>query len=109
MEPTDSGDDPPPLVSIVVPCFVTTSEQGTLLDQTLDSVARQSCRDYEVIVVDDGSPLDVGAITARHPAAVTLRQANAGPAVARNTGIAASRGRYFVFLDADDFLLPRAL
>jgi glycosyltransferase involved in cell wall biosynthesis len=100
---------PAPLVSIVIPCYVTSTKQAELLDETLHTVAGQTCKDYEVIVVDDGSPLDVGAITARHSATVTLRQANGGSAVARNTGIRASRGQYMVFLDADDYLLPPAL
>lgn len=103
------SDQPAPLVSIIVPCYAASPKQLELLDETLHTVAGQTCKDYEVIVVDDGSPLDVSAVTARHTATVTLRQANAGSAVARNTGIRASRGRYMVFLDADDYLLPPAL
>ena len=98
-----------PLVSSVIPSYVSSPRQAELLDETLHTVAGQTCNDYEVIVVDDGSPLDGGAIADRHPATRTLRQANAGCAMARNTGIQASRGRYFVFLDADDYLLPPAL
>jgi glycosyltransferase involved in cell wall biosynthesis len=105
----EPGDPRAPLVSIVIPCYVTTPAQADLLDETLRTVDAQTCRDYEVVVVDDGSPLDVRAVAARHPATVTLRQPNAGSAVARNTGIRASRGRYVVFLDADDHLLPPAL
>jgi GT2 family glycosyltransferase len=101
--------NPSPLVSIVVPCHVATPAQAVLLDATLHTVAAQTCREYELVVVDDGSPLDAAAIAARHARAVVLRQPNAGPAVARNTGIGASRGRYLVFLDADDYLLPPAL
>jgi glycosyltransferase involved in cell wall biosynthesis len=108
-DPATGLDGPAPLVSVVIPCYVSTPRQAALLDETLDTVAAQTCRDYEVVVVDDGSALDVAAVTARHPATVTLRQANAGSAAARNTGIRASRGRYFVFLDADDHLLPPAL
>jgi glycosyltransferase involved in cell wall biosynthesis len=98
-----------PLVSIVVPCYLTTPAQVALLDETLRTVDAQTVQDYEVVVVDDGSPLDAAAVVARHPRTVTLRQPNAGPAVARNTGIQASRGRFLVFLDADDHLLPPAL
>lgn len=99
----------PPLVSIIVPCYAASAKQAELLDETLHTVAGQTCRDYEIIVVDDGSPFDIKEVTGRHPQTMTLRQANAGSAVARNTGIAASRGRYMVFLDADDHLLPPAL
>jgi cellulose synthase/poly-beta-1,6-N-acetylglucosamine synthase-like glycosyltransferase len=49
-----------PLVSIVIPCYLATSKQGELLDETLDTVAAQTSRDYEIVVVDDGSPLDPG-------------------------------------------------
>ena len=98
-----------PLVSIIVPAYVATPAQAALLDETLGTVDAQTCGDYEVVVVDDGSPVDVRAIAAGHRATVTLRQPNAGPAIARNTGTAASRGRYLVFLDADDHLLPPAL
>jgi glycosyltransferase involved in cell wall biosynthesis len=103
-------DPAPPLVSVVVPCFLATPAQAALLDETLGTVDAQTCRDYEVVLVDDGSPLDAAAaIAARHARVRVLRQPNAGPAVARNAGIRASRGRYLVFLDADDHLLPPAL
>jgi glycosyltransferase involved in cell wall biosynthesis len=98
-----------PLVSIVVPAFITTRAQAQLLDETLDTVSAQSSTDYEVVVVDDGSPVDVAATAAVHRHTTVVRQSNAGSAVARNTGISAARGRYFVFLDGDDHLLPGAL
>jgi GT2 family glycosyltransferase len=98
-----------PLVSIVVPCHLSTAAQQELLRETLDSAAAQSCRDLEVIVVDDGSTVDVETVVSARPNMTYVRQANAGPAVARNTGIAASRAPHLVFLDADDLLLPRAL
>lgn len=100
---------PAPLVSVVIPSYVSSPSQAELLEETLQTVAGQTCDDYEVIVVDDGSPLDVGAVADRFPATRTLRQANAGSALARNTGIQASRGQFLVFLDADDYLLPPAL
>ena len=98
-----------PLVSIIVPCYIATPKQAELLDETLHTVAAQTCRDYEIVIVDDGSPLDVEAVSRRHAATRTLHQSNAGSAVARNTGLAASHGRFLVFLDADDHLLPSAL
>jgi glycosyltransferase involved in cell wall biosynthesis len=97
------------LVSIIVPAYVATAHQSTLLDETLSTVDQQSYSNYEVIVVDDGSPLDVASVVARHPRTRTLRRSNGGSALARNTGIEASHGSYFVFLDADDHLLPPAL
>ena len=98
-----------PLVSIVVPCYLSSPKQRELLDGTLRSVSAQTFQDYEVIVVDDGSPLEVRTLVEKHRATRTLRQINAGSAVARNTGIAVCRGQFFVFLDADDLLLPEAL
>lgn len=97
-----------PLVSIIIPCYITTPAQAELLAETLATVSVQTFRDYEVIAVDDGSPVPVEPIAAVHRAA-TVRQPNAGCAIARNTGIAQSQGEYLVFLDADDHLLPAAL
>jgi glycosyltransferase involved in cell wall biosynthesis len=98
-----------PLVSIVVPCYIRSSRDGELLDETLHTVDRQTCDDYEVLLVDDGSPLDVRGVVGNHARTTIIRQPNAGPALARNRGIDASRGEYFIFLDADDHLLPHAL
>ncbi len=98
-----------PLVSIVIPAYVATPRQADLLAETLDTVGAQSCQDFETLVVDDGSPLAVDRIASGRLGTVVLRQANGGSAQARNTGIAASRGRYLIFLDADDHLLPRAI
>jgi GT2 family glycosyltransferase len=98
-----------PLVSIVVPFFGTSPAHVALLEETLCTVDAQTWRDYEIVVVDDGSPVDVSQVVATHPHARLHRQANAGSAVARNTGIAASRGDLFVFLDADDHLLAHGL
>ena len=99
----------PPFVSIVIPAYVATPRQAELLAETLDTVAAQSCQDFETLIVDDGSPLPVNPIAGGRPRTVVLRQANGGSAQARNTGIAASRGRYLIFLDADDHLLPPAI
>ena len=99
----------PPLVSIIIPAYVATRRQADLLAETLDTVVAQSCQDFETVVVDDGSPLAVDRIGAGRPGTAVLRQPNGGSARARNTGIAASRGRYLIFLDADDHLLPTAI
>lgn len=98
-----------PLVSIVVPCFIRTEREAALLDETLGTVDAQTCRDHDVVVVDDGSPRDVAPIVAAHHSTRVVRRRNGGSAAARNTGIAESRGSFLVFLDADDHLLPPAL
>jgi glycosyltransferase involved in cell wall biosynthesis len=98
-----------PLVSIIIPCYITTRTQADLLAETLATVSAQTRSDYEVVAVDDGSPIAVEPIVRLHPAVATVRQPNGGSALARNTGIATSRGEYLVFLDADDHLLPLGL
>jgi glycosyltransferase involved in cell wall biosynthesis len=98
-----------PLVSIVVPSYVRSPQALALLDETLASVDTQTVQDFEAIVVDDGSPLEMEAAVRSHRNAVLVRQQNAGCAQARNAGIARARGRYFIFLDADDHLLPKAI
>jgi glycosyltransferase involved in cell wall biosynthesis len=98
-----------PQVSIVIPFYGRTPERVALLDETLGTVDQQTCDDYEVIVVDDGSLIDVSDVAAAHARTRLSHRANAGSALARNAGIASSRGDNFVFLDADDHLLPDAL
>lgn len=102
-----------PLVSIVMPAFIRTTGQAELLDETLSTTDSQTMTDYELIVVDDGSPVlmrdEVERVVRRHPKTTLLRQENAGSAVARNTGLAGCSGEYVVFLDADDHLLSAAL
>jgi glycosyltransferase involved in cell wall biosynthesis len=98
-----------PLVSIIIPCYLGKPIHAELLDETLRSVAAQNCQDFEVILIDDGSPIPVAPIGAAYPRTRTVHQSNSGPAIARNFGIAQSSGLYLVFLDADDLLLPPAL
>lgn len=100
-----------PLVSVIVPAW----NCAEFLDETLTSVAAQSCRDWELVVVDDGSTdttLDIARRFAKSCQSVTvLRQANSGPAAARNAGSRAASpcARYVYFLDADDVLEADAL
>ena len=94
-----------PLVSVVIPCY----KQAHFLSDALTSVAHQTYRNVETIVVDDGSPDNAWEIAARYPEVRCIRQRNQGQPAARNRGLMASRGDLIVFLDADDRLLPRAL
>jgi glycosyltransferase involved in cell wall biosynthesis len=96
-----------PIVTAVVPAY---NAERTLAS-ALASIATQTVREVEVIVVDDGST-DQTVRVARGSGIPDLRvisQPNAGHAAARNTGIIAARGRYLAFLDADDLWLPRKL
>lgn len=97
-----------PILSVVIPAFNASAH----LRECLMSITQQSLRDLEVIVVDDGSADDTAnqahRIAQRDSRVRVLEQANAGPASARNRGIAESRGRFLTFVDADDLALPGA-
>jgi glycosyltransferase involved in cell wall biosynthesis len=98
----------PPLVSVILPCF---NAEATL-ERALTSVAEQDYPSIEVIAVDDGSsdrtPEILAARTGPVMQAIRLPQ-NRGAAAARNAGLAAARGDYVAFLDADDEWLPAKL
>lgn len=97
---------PSPRVSIIIPVF----NGERFLAASLESVQQQTYRDYEVIVVDDGSTDGTKAIVLAAGAPVRyVHQPNRGPAAARNTGIQAARGELFCFLDADDAWVPNKL
>jgi glycosyltransferase involved in cell wall biosynthesis len=97
-----------PAVSIVMPVFETVA----WLDEALDSLAAQTFTDWELLIVDDGSRtpearrvLD-GLV---RPKTRVLRLPHGGVCRARNEGIAAARGRYLCFFDADDRMRPELL
>lgn len=99
-----------PLVSVVVP----TRNRVRMLRDALESVARQTYRNWEAIVVNDAGE-DVSAAVARLPAdlagnvAVLQLKSPGGAARARNRAIEAARGSIVAFLDDDDFFLPQHL
>lgn len=90
------------LVSVIIPCY----KQAHFLDQAIGTVLVQTYSDFEIIVVDDGSPDHTSDVVRRYSQAQYIVQANQGLAAARNRGIEASKGEFLVFLDADDHLLP---
>jgi len=93
-----------PLVSVIITCY----NYGRYLDRVLAVLENQSLRNFEIILIDDGSddPLTVAKIEQlqkRQESGFTvLRQANRGVVAARNRAIASARGRYIFPLDADD-------
>lgn len=96
-----------PLVSVVIPAY----NAARTLPVALGSVINQTIDNFEIIVVDDGST-DSTADVARSFADARIRvlqQINAGHAAARNTGVAAAKGVYVGFLDADNLWLPQKL
>jgi glycosyltransferase involved in cell wall biosynthesis len=90
-------------VSCIIPVF----NMEAWLGEAVASVLAQSVTASEIIVVDDGST-DASAIVAERfgPAVTLIRQAHAGVSAARNRGIAAARGAFIAFLDADDRFYP---
>lgn len=95
-----------PHVSVIIPAY---NVEGYLAE-CLDSVLRQTYRDYELIVVDDGSTDRTVEVARRYGDDLRLiQQPNRGMSGARNTGIRASRGELIAFLDADDVWLPEYL
>jgi len=82
-----------------------------MLRRALSSVRRQIVRDYEIIVVDDGSSEDIAAVVVEvTPNARVVRLSrNHGIAGARNAGLAVATGQYIAFLDSDDIWHPRYL
>jgi peptidoglycan/xylan/chitin deacetylase (PgdA/CDA1 family)/GT2 family glycosyltransferase len=95
-----------PLISIVIPA----RNAAATLAETLDSVLAQTIGDWEAIIVDDGSTDETAAITAsyaaRDPRFCGITGPGKGVGNARNLGIAAARGKYLHFLDADDWNDP---
>lgn len=97
---------PSSVVSVVIPAY----NSGRFIAEAIESVLAQGGCELELLVVDDGSTDETAEVVARYGSTVTLiRQANAGAAVARNTGMRAARGQYVAFLDADDVWLPGKL
>jgi glycosyltransferase involved in cell wall biosynthesis len=95
-----------PLFSILIPVY----NRGKLITETIDSVLRQSFKDFEIIAVDDGSTDDSPDVLRTYgDRIVLLQQKNSGPEVARNLAAANANGEYFVFLDSDDLLLEWSL
>ncbi|USU10155.1 glycosyltransferase [Sphingomonadaceae bacterium OTU29MARTA1] len=97
-----------PVVSVVMPSY----NGVAFIGETLESLARQTLRDWEAIVIDDCSTDDTRALVKAWPdSRVRLieRGENGGPVLARNSGIAAVRGRYIAGLDQDDLCLPDRL
>jgi glycosyltransferase involved in cell wall biosynthesis len=111
-----AGDAGPgaPLFSVLI----ATRNHEAYIEQTLESVAGQSCADFDLVVVDDGSTDRTAEVAhawlvrfgARHPRPVSLlRTANGGQSSAFERGFSSCRGRYICLLDSDDRWLPHKL
>lgn len=95
-----------PLISIIVPIY----NVEKYLPTCLDSILAQTYTNLEIILVDDGSPDDSGAIcdeyASRDSRFVVVHQKNGGVSVARNTGLDHATGDYIGFVDPDDWIEP---
>ncbi|HXH51326.1 MAG TPA: glycosyltransferase family A protein [Terriglobia bacterium] len=95
-------------VSVIIPAYNT----AQYIAETLDSVFAQTFKDYEVIVINDGSPDTPELEKVLQPyrdRILYLKQENRGLAGARNTGIRHAQGKYVAFLDSDDCWFPEFL
>jgi len=91
-----------PRVSVIIPTY----NRAFFLCEAVESVLNQTFRDFELIVVDDGSTDPTPFVLRRWKGKVRwVRQENSGVSRARNVGIQCSRGRYICFLDSDDLWL----
>ena len=96
-----------PLASIIMPCY----NAAPYLEEAMESALRQTYRDVELILVDDGStdasPAIAARLADRYAGQVTLLETRReGPYPARNVGLARARGEFVAFLDADDYWSP---
>lgn len=95
------------MVTMIVPIY---NKEG-YLTRCVDSLLNQTCRDFEVILVDDGSTDSSGALcdsyAARYPGMIrVIHKSNGGPSSARNAGMDAARGDFVIFPDPDDWVEP---
>ena len=95
-----------PEVSVIIPTY----NSARYLVEAVDSVLAQSYKEFEILVIDDGSTDETPAVMKKYgPPVRYIRQKNGGVSAARNKGIEESTGLYVAFLDADDTWLPNKL
>ena len=95
-----------PKVSIIIPFY----SHKDWLEKSLESVFCQTFKDYEVILVNDGSSEDISDVVAKYKDQIYyFEQENKGPAAARNLGLKKAIGKYVAFEDSDDIWYPTKL
>lgn len=96
-------------ISVIVPVY----KAEKYLHRCVDSILSQTLRDFELILVDDGSPDGSGAIcdsyAAKDDRVRVIHQENRGASAARNAGLDAATGEYIAFCDSDDMVSPKWL
>jgi glycosyltransferase involved in cell wall biosynthesis len=105
---SDMQTNQTPMVSVIIPAYNT----AAFIAETLDSVFSQTFTEFEVILINDGSP-DTSkleqVLAPYRERIIYLKQDNRGPGAARNLGIRYARSEYIAFLDGDDSWLPEYL
>lgn len=100
------GDAGAPRISVIVPTY----DRGHCVAEAIDSILAQIPPAHQIVVIDDGSTDDTQAVLARYGDRIeVIAQANAGPAAARNAGLARATGDWIAFLDSDDLWRPGRL
>lgn len=98
-----------PLISIIMPCY----NAAHVIKQTITNLYQQTFKNFELIVVDDGSTDQslsiLNQLSGQFPNLHIISQDNRGPGPARNKGINAAKGKFIAFLDADDSWDPECL
>ena len=93
-----------PLYSVIIPVYNVEKNIG----RCIESVLKQSCGDFELLLIDDGSSDRSWIICEKYqkkdPRIITIHQENQGVSIARNIGLDKARGKYIVFIDSDDFV-----
>ena len=91
-------------VSVIIPVY----KGENYIYDCLDSMDKQTYKDFELILVDDGSPDSCGDICEKyaenHPNTKVVHQENSGLSEARNNGVKVSTGEYVIFIDSDDYV-----
>ncbi len=97
-----------PLVTVIIPVYNAAPD----LARCIESVRKQSYRNLEIFLINDGSTDASGPICHMYgridPRIHVIEQENSGVSAARNAGISAARGKYLQFVDSDDYLAPDA-
>lgn len=93
-------------VSVIIPTY----NQDKYLCEAIDSMLGQTYKDFEIIVINDGSTDNTEKILGEYGDKIKWKsQKNKGSAVARNSGISMAKGEYITFLDSDDVAMPNRL
>lgn len=96
-----------PLLSVVVPVY---KVEHKYLTDCLESIANQTFKDFELIIVDDGAPEDIARLLDEYAAGKSyiqiIHKENSGVADARNIGMSKCNGKYLTFVDSDDTITP---